>query len=237
MGNNMFDLIRNILNWMVTADGDVRGQAELVAPDRWERPRSGSRQSESWKRAGFDFEKYVATAVQGDMVRPITKFHGKQVELFFNNRSFLLPNRLGGEGKGMQAFRSTFVSRFAESFSRVVNDEEHYAHKTFMSVVQLMDALAIVSSQLNRAPANMDTLADAIERFANLRQFFLAEDTPLPCRYSERWYDHALVAHVLDQERSLQSLGLSLSMVSSRCVELQNAPIHAISRSLPGGGR
>jgi hypothetical protein len=42
---------------------------------------------------------------------------------------------------------------------------------------------------------------------------------------------------VLDQERALQALGLSLSMVSSRCVELQNAPIHAISRSLPGGVR
>jgi hypothetical protein len=79
MGNNIFDLIRKILNWMITADEDVRGQAELVAPDKRERPRSGSRQSESWRRA----------------------------------------------------FRSTFVSRFAESFSRVVNDEEHYADKTF----------------------------------------------------------------------------------------------------------
>jgi hypothetical protein len=51
---------------------------------------------------------------------------------------------------GKQAFRSAFVSSFAESFSRVVNDEGHFGHTIFRSIVQLVDALAIVHSELNQ---------------------------------------------------------------------------------------
>jgi hypothetical protein len=57
------------------------------------------------------------------------------------------------------------------------------------------------------------------------------------CRYRLKFYDHAVINHIVDMSKVLKERGLSLAVVSSKFLEANNKVVKAIMRRLPGWGR
>jgi hypothetical protein len=96
-------------------------------------------------------------------------------------------------------------------------------------------ALLEVHKQVSIPKPSMSTMRKASHEFASSVKFFEFEGTPQPCRYRLKFYDHAVIDHILDMSKLLQKQGLSLAIVSSKFLEANYKVVKAVMRRLPGG--
>lgn len=217
-GNSLFELTRNCFQYLITAEGEVRKRNEEGnAPDSWKQATSSSRQDPAWRAAGFDFEKLVELVLS--FKRPLTKYHGAQIGKIFMRQDALwnhesLREALAGLKKDSQV-------------SHLVAD-----------LKTLWEALALVHQQVQKATPDMQALKDAVDAYRKTISTFVDNECiPAPCRYRIKYYDHAIMEHVVPQSEMLLGMGLSLGKLSSTFLEANNKAVKAVMRRLPGGGQ
>jgi hypothetical protein len=102
----------------------------------------------------------------------------------------------------------------------------------------VMEALASIHQQLSLPEPNIGVLEDAVKAFAkHVKSFADDPTTPAPCRYRLKFYDHAILSHIVPMSKTLKTQGLSLSKVSSTFLEANNKVVKSVMQRLPGGGR
>lgn len=211
-----------MLHWTLLPNGLLRDLASAAAdPARWPQPNSGSIQKREWLALGFNLQKSVEDVHGPRLRRPLTKFHGNQVQKLF------------AEGQGLWAAES-----LQEPIARLKENARVGAIVT--DLLTVWDALSQVHSVVNTHPADLGKLAQAVRRFRNgmsVFEFDKPGGTPKPCLYRRKFYDHAIVDHLQEQAERLDSMGLSHAMTSSRYLEACNKYTKVYGRRLPGGGR
>jgi hypothetical protein len=100
-----------------------------------------------------------------------------------------------------------------------------------------LEALAVVHQQVSIARPDIGVLEAAVKNFKGSLLFFFSPATPAPCRYTPKFYDHAILDHIVDQCKQLSKYGLLLAMLSSKFLEANNNIVKAVLRRLPGGGQ
>ena len=87
-GDTWIELVRNVLQYLVTAPGTAR---DLSAPSahhtRWVLATSSSIQSAAFRAAGFDLDALIYQKLA--INKPITKYHGAQIRKILQNREQL----------------------------------------------------------------------------------------------------------------------------------------------------
>jgi hypothetical protein len=81
-GNGWLEVARSTFQYLLRPDGTVRDRKESP-PDTWPLTSSGSRQKKGWRAAGFDFEEHMVSVLGTSMRKPLTKYHGAQIEQAF----------------------------------------------------------------------------------------------------------------------------------------------------------
>jgi hypothetical protein len=81
-GNGWLEVARSTFQYLLRPDGTVRDRKESP-PDTWPLISSGSRQKKGWRAAGFDFEEHMVSVLGTSMRKPLTKYHGAQIEQAF----------------------------------------------------------------------------------------------------------------------------------------------------------
>lgn len=216
-GNSWIELCRNTFQYLLTPECKVRDRMECP-PESWERATSSSRQTKAWREAGFDFEGFVKGVLGSKLAKPLTKFHGSQIEAVFRRRDELWaaePLR-----SGIEALKKD------PEVSQLVGD-----------LIGIFDNLSTVHKQVSIPNPDLQALRAAKTAFLSRVKTFEFEGTPAPCRYRLKFYDHAVISHVCDMSAALKEQGLSLAVVSSKFLEANNKVVKAVMRRLPGGGK
>jgi hypothetical protein len=187
-------------------------------PDEWEQATGGSRQTKEWRQAGLDYQKIVEETLGGrSMRRPLTKYHGGQVEKLFRGQVTLLEHRLLSKG-----------------IAGLTQDKE--AVQIVHELRACLEALAVVHQQVSIARPDIEVLEVAVKNFKGSLLFFSSPATPAPCRYTPNFY-HAILDHIVDQCKQLSKYGLSLAMLSSKILEANNKIVKAVLHRLPVVGQ
>jgi hypothetical protein len=76
----------------------------------------------------------------------------------------------------------------------------------------------------------------AVKQFAGAMLSFKFVAAPGPCTSKRRFYEHAILDHLTEQARRLNTLGLALAPLQSRWLEALNKVVKRKARDLPGGG-
>jgi hypothetical protein len=87
-GNCWVEVACNTLQYLMNPDGTVRDRVQHP-PGTWALAGSGSRQKQEWRGAGFDLEDHICTVLGDNLNRPITKWHGAQIEAIFKQHDKL----------------------------------------------------------------------------------------------------------------------------------------------------
>jgi hypothetical protein len=82
-GNCWFEVARNVFQYLLAADGNVRDRKA----ETWHCASSGSRQSKVWRKSIYDFEALVVKLFGRSLKGPLTKFHGAQIETLFKKQA------------------------------------------------------------------------------------------------------------------------------------------------------
>lgn len=215
-GNGFYELARDMLHYVLLPDGTPR---DLNSPDAaaadWPRPRSGSIQQPIWRSLGFDLQALVEEIWGPKLKLPLTKYHGVQVEQLFREQHKL--------------WEHPKLARLGE----VKGD----AGAAVAAMKDAWGALSSIHKQINMHPANIGVLEEAVSEFRAAVLTLEFPATPSPFRLKRKFYEHAILDHLLTQVRALQSMGLSMAIVSSRFLEANNRTVKARVHTLPGGGR
>lgn len=244
-GNCFWELTRNVLHWVFRPKSsnlcrsDNPGDYRVVDLDEepaelWPAPASGTIQPETWLEKGFDFQWFIESIFpSGKMSRPLTGYHGAQIELMFRERE----NVWG---------HSLMEGLFTQLRQAATKNDKYIPILEFVTTLPVLwDAISTCHAQLNSPAAslNCNKLASGIEQFRDAAYSFVEgksvrnpKPVPKPFRYVLKAYDHILISHMLDEAIKLKRLGLAPVVMSSRFIEANNKNIKAMSRSLPGGG-
>jgi hypothetical protein len=215
-GNCWFEVARNVFQYLLTNEGQVRDRVENP-PDSWPQATSGSRQPQAWRDSGYDFEALITSVFGRKMSRPLTKYHGTQVETLFRQQDLLweqeefkvLLDRLHDDGE----------------VGHIVTDLRH-----------IFGALSVMHCELNKPNPDLQIMEQARAKFEACSKTFVCEGVLAPFAYKIKFYDHALMRHACMQTEKLQVLQLSLAKLSSKFLEANNKVVKAVMRRLPGGG-
>lgn len=243
-GNSIFELTRNILHFMFRVRPGIEGTGKLchhfdvvlpgsAAAFKWRGPSSGTRQPLKWRQVGFDFEWLVKVVLRScrvggqsdSMKRPITGFHGGQVETLFTRQDELWDH-------------STLKGLIKELEDLKIDEHKKY----WTALMGLWRAVGGCHQQLNhpRDRVDIDVLKSHVAEFEkHLKVFVHTETNPVPeaFRYSVKSYDHALMHHMVSDTEKLLQNGFAPCMMSSRFLEHANKYIKQLSKRLPGGGQ
>jgi hypothetical protein len=104
-GKGWLEVARNCFQYLLMPDGKVQDRTiPGNQPNEWEQAIGGSRQTKEWRQAGLDYQKIVEGTVGGrSMCRPLTKYHGSQVERIFSGQDGLTEHRLLSKGIAVRA--------------------------------------------------------------------------------------------------------------------------------------
>lgn len=216
-GNGWLEVARNTFQYLLQPDGTVRDR-KLFPSDTWPLASSGSRQKKGWREAGFDFEEHMVSVLGTSMRKPLTKYHGAQIEMAFKRRDEVFA-----------------AEPLASGMAALQQDPE--VRELVQELRRVFAALSEVHKQVSIPKPSMSTMRKASHEFASSVKIFEFEGTPQPCRYRLKFYDHAVIDHILDMSKLLQKQGLSLAIVSSKFLEANNKVVKAVMRRLPGGGQ
>jgi hypothetical protein len=87
-GNCWFEVAHNVFQYLLTAEGQVRDRVKN-RPDAWPQATSGSRQPQAWRDSGYDLQALITSVFRRKVSRPLTKYHGTQVETLFRQQDLL----------------------------------------------------------------------------------------------------------------------------------------------------
>lgn len=213
-GNTWFEHLRDALQYMVTPKGMPRDM-HLHPPESWQGPGQGSIQDKGWRALGLDLEAVVEEVIKEK--RPITKYHGGQIERIFRRQSEL--------------WEHPSVKPALDRLD---------GHPVFGPIVkacrEVWAGLAAVHREVNKGDANVHVVKATIDAFGKAQDVLAHHDTPKPCRHKAKFYDHALVGHVARDLEMLQPEGLSLVHFSSRPLEHGNKYLKQVHARMPEGG-
>jgi hypothetical protein len=185
-------------------------------PESWERATRGSRQTKAWRETGFDFEGLFKELLGSRLAKPLTKFHGTQIEAVFRRRDEL--------------WAAEPLTSGIEALKKDLEVSQHGAN-----LIGISDKLSTVHKQVSIPNPDLQALRAA--QMAFLSRVESVEGTPAPCRYRLKFHDHTVISHVCDMSAALKEQGLSLAVVSSKFLEAKNKVVKAVMRRLPGGGK
>lgn len=218
-GNGWIEVARNTFQYLLTAEGVARNRNEPGhSPEEWEQATSSSRQSKTWTAAGFDLEKHIKRVLGSKLAKPLTKFHGAQIEAIFRNQDMIWA-----------------AEPLASGLAELEKDDE--AAAIVNDLKSTLEALGRVHQQVSIAKPDVAVMEQAVKQFGVSHKRFTSPQCLAPCRYRMKFYDHAILQHLLEQTRELGKFGMSLAMVSSKFLEANNKVVKAVMRRLPGGGR
>jgi truncated hemoglobin YjbI len=217
-GNSWVEVARNTFQYLLTPEGRKRDRgAEGNRAHEWGKASSNSWQTKEWQAAGFNFEEHITKVLGRKMSKPVTKYHGSQIEAIFRGQDELW---------GAEPLRS--------GIEELEGDRE--VGGLVKDLKRVFEALAIVHREVTVATPNMEALETAVRAFMLNHSTFTDDVCLAPIRYRLKFYDHAIIAHVLEQQRTLLDQGMSLGMVSSKFLEANNKVVKGVMRRLPGGG-
>jgi hypothetical protein len=98
----------------------------------------------------------------------------------------------------------------------------------------VFEALAVVHRQVSIPDPDVNVLKVAVAAFARSIPTFTGEHTLAPLQYRMKFYDHAVLKHVVPMTEELLTKGVSLAVVSSRFLEANNKVVKGCLRRLPG---
>jgi hypothetical protein len=217
-GNAWLEVACNLFHYLLNPDGTVRDRSNCD-PNKWPLPSSGSRQSKGWREKGFDLEALLVAVLGDIMFKPLTKYHGAQIEIAFKRYQEIFE-----------------AAPLAEGIAALERDD-HEARELIRHLKNVFCALSEVHKQVSSANPSIPALQRARDVFSVSVDVFEKQTTPLPCRYRLKFYDHAVLEHVVPMSKQLKSKGLSLAVVSSKFLEANNKVVKAVMRRLPGGGK
>ena len=168
---------------------------------------------------GFDFEAHIKEVLGSSMQRPLTAFHGARwckIETLFWHIDKVWEAAPLEDGLAALKKRGD---------SRVI--VEH--------LMCVFSALSIVHKQVSIAQPDLGMLERACDSFKKYMTVFTSENVLKPCAYRMKFYDHAVISHVVKQSSLLAAQGMSLAVVSSKFLEANNKVVEAVMRRLPGG--
>jgi hypothetical protein len=174
---------------------------------------------EDVRSAGFDLEAYLCKLFGSRLTKPLTKYHGAQIATVFKRQAELWDTP-GPFSTAVQQLEKD------DTVGVVVRD-----------LKGVFAALSVVHKQVSIPDPDLDAMQKASQSFASCARTFEFGGTPRPCRYRLKFYDHAVINHIVDMSKVLKERGLSLAVVSSKFLEANNKVVKAIMRRLPGGGR
>lgn len=219
-GNSWFEVTRDCLQYALLPDASEARDVGEPGNEHtsWQLSNSGSIQTQGWLNAGFNFEELVSQTLQ--LKKPITKFHGAQIQTLFGRRQELW-DAMESNG-GFAALRRSDVPQFRELPDKLI---------------ALWDGLAAVHKAVDSWNPDLAALEATVTALQATQQWFYDRKQLRPFRALEKWYDHAVAVHVIDQMKRLSKRGFSLVSVSSRFLEHLNKTMKAVAQRLPGGGK
>jgi hypothetical protein len=157
--------------------------------------------------------------VLGDnLKRPITTWHGAQIEAIFKQHDKLWqaePLRSGLE--------------------QLAKDSE--VANVIADLLQVFQSLSSVHERLSMPKADTEALKTAVKTFKLNVGTYVFQGIPATCQYRLKFYDRAILSHVVEMSEDLSRQGISLSAVSRTVLEANNKVLKGILRRLPGGGK
>lgn len=151
------------------------------------------------------------------MVRALTKYHGEQiVGLFADPR--LLWDAMKPELDKLKAH---------DEFKCIVEELQNL----WTALAECLHQIHLPASQIQR-----DKLESCIGEVHVCLRFF-EENTPKPCSYRIKTYDHILMKHILSEVDKVAALNLSPVTASSRFIEAGNKHAKPMLRRTSGGGK
>jgi hypothetical protein len=146
-GNGWIEVARNTLQYLLKPDASVRDR-KGEPPDMWPLATSGSKQPRSWRLAGFDFEQHLVNVLGPRLRKPLTKYHGAQVEAVFKRQDEIW-----------------VAEPLATGLRELERDAEVAAVVENLQAV--FKALSVVHEQINQPKADLETLQAAVDAFAS----------------------------------------------------------------------
>jgi hypothetical protein len=217
-GNAEFELLRNVLQYLLLPNGSLR--AGISPTDGHMKASSSSKQGKAWTAAGFDLMPVLGSVDRCLCSRPITKFHGNQVDIMFGMRSQIFQD-LAEEFEAIRA-----CSTFPDAIRHVPD-----------MLIKLWDLLSECHKAANTGKlmtvAQLDVLQQQTEQLKEPLRFF--RDTEyLPLKNSIKTYDHICLCHLVPIIRELQDYGMTMGTASSRFLEHMNGLAKRIMHRQPG---
>ena len=213
-GNTWFEVARNCLQYAVTADGQHVRDVVAAPPHLWTLAKSGSRQSKAWLQSGSDLEALVQRQLR--MRKPITKYHGNQINDIYINQNEMF-DALKGVFDVLRASGNEHLQQLPDKLQT------------------LFFRLRKVHHLLQDPNACPQAAEDATIKLREVQAWFTKHELA-PFRTTVKWYDHAIEDHLVMQMTRLQQRGLSIAALSSKYLEALNKTVKGIMKRLPGGG-
>jgi hypothetical protein len=213
-GNSWFDQARAALQYMVEPSGNLRDMSRHP-PETWPELKSGLGQAAIWRSQGLDLEAIIQEVLK--IRRPLQKYHGGQLEKIYGQQHLIWEHPKISEALGKMSVDSVQ--------SRVVT-----------SVKSVWKCLSAVHREVHQAHPDVDVVKGYVSVFLREVDVLRSQDTPKPCRYRGKFYDHALASHVVKDLENLKGHDLGLVHFCTRSLEHNNRPLKALYSRIPAGG-
>jgi hypothetical protein len=165
------------------------------------RPEIWSGQAAIWRSRGLGFEAVVQEVL--NIRRPVQKYHGGQLEKIYGQQHLILEH-----------------PKLAAALSRMAGDS--VCRRVMTSVKSAWKCLSAVHREVHQAHPDVDVVKGYVDAFLDEVDLLRGQNTPKPCRYRGKSYDHALASHVVKDFENLRGHDLGLVHFCTRSLEHYN---------------
>jgi hypothetical protein len=96
--------------------------------------------------------------------------------------------------------------------------------------------LSAVHREVHQAHPDVDVVKGYVGAFLDEVDLLQGQNTPKPCQYWGKFYDHALASHVVKDLENLKGHDLGHVHFCTRSLEHNNRPLKALYSRIPAGG-
>jgi hypothetical protein len=177
-GNGWLEVARNCFQYLLTLEGKVQDRTiPGNQPNEREQAIGGSPQTKEWRQTGLDYQKIVEDTVGGrSMCRPLTKYHGSQVERIFSGQDGQTEHRLLSKGIAVRARDKEAVPHLLSLSKRILFFLFRLCLEELRACLEL---LATVHQQVSIARPDTEVLEVAVESFKDSFLFFVVQQLQL----------------------------------------------------------
>jgi hypothetical protein len=141
--------------------------------------------------------------------RPLQKYHGGQLEKIYGQHDLIWEH-----------------PKLAAALSRMAGDR--VCRQVMTSVKSVWKCLSAVHRGVRQAHPDVHLVKGYVGALLHEVDLLRGQNTPNPCRYRGKFYDHALASHVVKDLENLKGHDLGLVQFCTRSLEHNNRPLKAL---------